>query len=67
MTVANPKFTGVAAVLNRIAAKAATKATVMPLISMKERVEKVLAEYVSERRRERSESKRGHCKAVQGS
>ncbi|GMI32629.1 hypothetical protein TeGR_g3095 [Tetraparma gracilis] len=45
MTAANPKFTGVAAVLNRIAAKAATKATVMPLISMKERVEKVLADY----------------------
>jgi hypothetical protein len=42
---ANPKFTGLAAVLNRVAAKTTAKVAVAPMLAMKEKVEKILAEY----------------------
>ncbi|GMI54410.1 hypothetical protein TeGR_g4367 [Tetraparma gracilis] len=45
LVTSNPKFTGVATVLNRVVAKAASKANVAPLVEMKEKVEKILAEY----------------------
>ena len=45
-TVTNPKFVGLAAALNRVAAKAAAKLNIQPMISTKEKVEKILAEYV---------------------
>jgi hypothetical protein len=46
LSVANPKFVGLAAALNRTAAKAAAKLNIQPMISTKEKVEKILAEYV---------------------
>lgn len=41
----NPKFTGLAAALNRIVAKSTAKLSVAPMIRTKEQVEKILAEY----------------------
>jgi hypothetical protein len=45
LTATNPKFTGLSSALNRIAAKAAAKLSVAPMISTKENVERILAEY----------------------
>ena len=46
LSVSNPKFVGLAAALNRVAAKVSAKLNVQPMISTKEKVEKILAEYV---------------------
>jgi hypothetical protein len=46
LNVTNPKFVGLAAALNRVAAKAAAKMNSQPMISTKEKVEKILTEYV---------------------
>jgi hypothetical protein len=43
--VVDPKFTGLAAALNRIAAKAAAKLTVAPMMTTKTNVEKIVAAY----------------------
>jgi hypothetical protein len=45
LSVTNPKFVGLAAALNRIAAKASAKLNIQPMISTKEKVEKLIAEY----------------------
>jgi hypothetical protein len=45
LSVLDPKFTGLAAALNRIAAKAAAKLTVAPMMTTKTNVEKIVAAY----------------------
>jgi hypothetical protein len=45
LSITNPKFTGVTAVLNKVAANTIAKINIAPLISTKEKVEKILAEY----------------------
>ncbi|GMI53207.1 hypothetical protein TeGR_g7560, partial [Tetraparma gracilis] len=45
LSVVDPKFTGLAAALNRIAAKAAAKLTVAPMLTTKTNVEKIVAAY----------------------